>query len=590
MIPVNLKQMLPQGELDPRLIPGLLCGSATVFLTLKWMRRRQTVKKVEEAQKKREESLRHMEDAVLTFERQNGKINMDAIVSMPLAELAAKLKDGSVTPDTALYAYIVKALEVHKQVNCLADFLPECEAQLKEVKKDRAKGLLYGVPVSIKEHYGYKGHDSNCGLARYINIPEQQDSVIVQVLKKQGAIPFVKTNASQSMFNFECSNPINGQTVNPRDHTKTTGGSTGGEGALIGGGGSLLGFGSDIAGSIRIPSSYCGICGLKPTVTRLSAKGIGSPVYGLSSVQLMIGPMARDVDSLVLCLQALLCEEMFRLDNTVPPIPFNENLYSNSTPLRIGYYDTDDYALPVPCMRRAVLETKKLLQQAGHELIQFTPPRVDYMASELFVKGIFADGASTLLDAFEGDIIDTNLKSQISVYRLPRWTKKILSFILRPLFPRIAKELNALCGVRSAKELWAQHAAIQAYREEFMDEWKKLNLDVLLCPAMGPALNIGVLGKLWDASSTTYLYNMLNFPAGVLPVTVVTEDDEEQLKQYKGHYNDHWDNLIKEGARGGVGLPVAVQCVALPWQEELCLRLMKEVERVTHHRKRRCSL
>ncbi|XP_069088849.1 vitamin D3 hydroxylase-associated protein-like isoform X2 [Pleurodeles waltl] len=590
MIPVNLRQMLPEGELDPRLIPGLLCGSATVFLAMKWMRRRQTVKKVEEARKRREESFRQMEDAVLTFERQNGKINTDDIVSMPLVELAAKLRGGSITPDTALYAYIGKALEVHKQVNCLAGFIPECEAQLKEMKKERAKGLLYGVPVSIKEHYGYKGHDSNCGLACYLNTPEQKDSVMVQVLKKQGAIPFVKTSASQSMFNFDCSNPINGQTLNPRNHKKTPGGSSGGEGALIGSGGSVLGFGSDIAGSIRVPSSFCGLCGLKPTVSRLSLKGIASPVNGLSSVQSMIGPMARDVDSLVLCLQALLCEDMFRLDNTVPPIPFNENLYSNSTPLRVGYYDTDGYTMPVPCTRRAVLDTKKLLQQAGHELIQFTPPRVDYVAIELFTKGIFADGGSTLLDAFEGDIIDTNLKSQISVYKLPRWTKKILSFFLKPLFPRIADELNALCGVRSAKELWAHHAAIQAYREEFIDEWKNLKLDVLLCPAMGPALNIGVLGKLWDASTNTHLFNVLNFPAGVVPVTIVIEDDEEQLKQYKGHYNDHWDNLLKQAARGGVGLPVAVQCVALPWQEELCLRLMKEVEQVTHHRRRRCSL
>ncbi|XP_069089325.1 fatty-acid amide hydrolase 1-like [Pleurodeles waltl] len=93
-----------------------------------------------------------------------------------------------------------------------------------------------------------------------------------------------------------------------------------------------------------------------------------------------------------------------------------------------------------------------------------------------------------------------------------------------------------------------------------------------------------------DASTNTHLFNVLNFPAGVVPVTIVTEDDEEQLKQYKGHYNDHWDNLLKQAARGGVGLPVAVQCVALPWQEELCLRLMKEVEQVTHHRRRRCSL
>lgn len=68
---------------------------------------------------------------------------------------------------------------------------------------------------------------------------------------------------------YDCSNPIYGQTVNPHNLQKTSGGSSGGEGALIGGGGSVLGLGSDIGGSIRIPASFCGICGLKPTAGRL---------------------------------------------------------------------------------------------------------------------------------------------------------------------------------------------------------------------------------------------------------------------------------------------------------------------------------
>ncbi|KAJ1169849.1 hypothetical protein NDU88_001737 [Pleurodeles waltl] len=325
------------------------------------------------------------------------------------------------------------ALEVHRQVNCLTGYLPECEEQLQEVMKQKEKGLLYGVPVSIKEHYGYKGHDSNCGLACYLDIPESTDSVMVQVLKKQGAIPFVKTNIPQSMFSFECSNPIYGQTLNPLNHEKTPGGSSGGEGALIGGGGSILGLGSDIGGSIRVPASFCGLCGFKPTGARLSFKGVASPVYGLLAVPASLGPMARDVDSLTLCMRALLCEDLFHLDHNVPPVPFNMEVYSSSAPLRIGYYDTDGYNMPVPCMRRAVQETKTLLEKAGHMLIQFTPPRIDYMSTEIYMRGIFADGGNTLLDAFEGDIVDSNLKSQISVYKLSRWTKKILSFILRPL-------------------------------------------------------------------------------------------------------------------------------------------------------------
>ncbi|MED6289168.1 hypothetical protein CHARACLAT_033551, partial [Characodon lateralis] len=77
---------------------------------------------------------------------------------------------------------------------------------------------------------------------------------------------------------YDCSNPIFGQTVNPYNPQKTSGGSSGGEGALIGGGGSILGIGSDIGGSIRIPASFCGICGFKPTTGRLSSQGI-VPIY-----------------------------------------------------------------------------------------------------------------------------------------------------------------------------------------------------------------------------------------------------------------------------------------------------------------------
>ncbi|NXA06520.1 VDHAP protein, partial [Sapayoa aenigma] len=229
-----------------------------------------------------------------------------------------------------------EALEVNREVNCVTDFVHGCEDQLQKLKKQKEKGLLYGIPISIKDHINCKGHISSGGMVKFLGQVKEEDSVIVQVLKHQGAIPFVKTNIPQTMINYDCSNLIFGQTLNPLNHQKSPGGSSGGEGALIAGGGSILGIGSDVAGSIRLPSSFCGLCGLKPTGNRISTSSSAfSDNAFVLAVTGMLGPMARDVDSLALCMKALLCEEMFQLDPTVPPIPFNEEVRLRCNPVSL---------------------------------------------------------------------------------------------------------------------------------------------------------------------------------------------------------------------------------------------------------------
>uniref|UniRef100_A0A4W6DHG6 Fatty acid amide hydrolase n=1 Tax=Lates calcarifer TaxID=8187 RepID=A0A4W6DHG6_LATCA len=465
--------------------------------------------------------------------------------------LTKKLQEGKLSPEDVFYSYVEKTLDVNKKLNCCTGFLLESFDQLKTVDSNK-DGLLYGVPVSIKENYSYKNHDVSCGVIVNLDQPAQEDSVLIEVLKRQGAIPFVRTNLPQALLNYDCSNPIYGQTVNPHNLQKTSGGSSGGEGALIGGGGSVLGLGSDIGGSIRIPASFCGICGFKPTAGRLSTQGL-RPIYrGQKSVLSSPGPMARDVDSLALCMQALLCDHMFSLDPTVPPIPFNVQTYQSSKPLRIGYLENDGFMQPSPSMARGVREVKALLEQAGHTLVPYNPLKIDYAIIDLTIRGIFADGANTLLQKLEGSPLDPCLREQVFPYYFPTWLKKTLSFLLKPL----------------------------DYIHETIAHWRRCNIDVLLCPVIGPAYNFLYCGKVTTVLSYTILYNLLNFPAGVVPVSTVTAVDEEELKHYKGIYRDHWDKLFKQAVSGGEGLPVAVQCVALPWQDELCLRFMKEVEQL----------
>uniref|UniRef100_A0A667XJB3 Fatty-acid amide hydrolase 1 n=1 Tax=Myripristis murdjan TaxID=586833 RepID=A0A667XJB3_9TELE len=481
--------------------------------------------------------------------------------------------------EEAVLKYREATLDVNKRLNCCTGILLESFDQLKTVGSSK-EGLLYGVPISIKENIDYKGYDSTCGVVSRLEQPAPVDSVLVEVLKRQGAIPFVKTNIPQSMLNYDCGNPIYGQTLHPRNPQKTPGGSSGGEGALIATGGSLLGCGTDIGGSIRFPASFCGICGFKPTAGRLSSKGISSISRGQKSVLASVGPLARDVDSLALFMQAVLCDHLFSLDPTVPPIPFNLEIYQSSRPLRIGYFEDDSYQQPSPSMIRSLREVKALLERAGHTVVPFTLPRIRYALMELTLKGVLADGGVTMLNSLKGCPLDPCLSSQILPYYLPNPVKKLLSFLLKPLFPRGAASLNSLRGVGSVPGLWKQHASVEDYIHETIAEWRRCELDVLLCPMLGPAFKALYPGKLTCATSYTIIYNALNFPAGAVPVDTVTAEDEEELKHYEGKFKDFWDRLFKEAVSGAEGLPTAVQCVALPWQDELCLRFMREVEQL----------
>ncbi|XP_071773720.2 fatty-acid amide hydrolase 1 [Centroberyx gerrardi] len=575
----NTKPLLPGAELLnwTVILTAAACGMGALVLVVKRFSHQKVQNKILKARNRRAESLQRAVRAVSQYKDTHPGTDTPLILSLSLPELTKQLKQGSLSPEEVFYSYMEKALDVNKRLNCCTEVLLESFDQLKVVDSSK-EGLLYGVPVSIKDNFGYKDHDSSCGLIGRLDQPASKDSVLVEVLKRQGAVPFVKTNVPQGLLNYDCSNPIYGQTLNPHNLQKTSGGSSGGEGALIGGGGSILGFGTDIGGSIRIPSSFCGICGIKPTSGRLSSQGISCGTPGQKSVLSAPGPMARDVDSLALCMQALLCDHMFSLDPTVPPMPFNLQVYQSSRPLRIGYYENDSYLQPSPSMLRGLREVKALLERAGHTLVPYFPPKITFAMQDLILKGVLADGAVTLLSNLKEGPVDPCLAPQVLPYYLPHSVKKLLSILLKPLYPRIAECIGATGGVGSVANLWKQHSSVEDYIQDTIAEWRRCEMDVLLCPMLGPAYNFLYCGKLTSVLSNTMLYNLLNFPTGVVPVSTVTAEDEEELKHYKGNFRDLWDKLFKWAVAGAEGLPVAVQCITLPWQDELCLRFMREVE------------
>ncbi|CAH1242951.1 FAAH [Branchiostoma lanceolatum] len=562
----------------PVVVGSTLVGVLTLYVGHKVYTRQQFKRKVRRKNEERQKALKDVLSSLHTDDKEV-EAKRKEIISLTLPQLSQQLKDGQLSAVQVLQAYQEKAFAVHDDLNCVTEPIPNALAKAEEL--DRAgqrSGLLHGVPVSIKDNINIKGMASTLGLVKFLENYAQEDSVIVQVLKKQGAVPFVKTNVPQTMLDTGCSNPLFGKTLNPHDPTRSPGGSSGGEAALIGGGGSVLGIGNDIAGSIRIPAHFCGICGFKPTANRLSTRGYFNCSPGIQGVISTCGPMARDVDSLVLVMKALLVPDMFELDPLVPPIPFRHEIYESKKPLKIGYFLDWELKLATPAITRAVKITKEALEKAGHKLVPFQPPKSDHAFHDMISKLLLADGGKTIRNRMAGEIVDPRLRLGLPFLTMSYFWRKVVGVLLKPISPRMSR-IQSHRLLRTIYDLWQRLVEREEYVREFLAAWEEADIDVLLCPATPmPAFTYKGAPSLYETATYTSIFNLLNFPAGVVPVTMVTEEDDRLLDDYIGSDNDIFDRYVRQVSKGAVGMPVAVQCVALPWQEEACLRLMKEVE------------
>lgn len=508
------------------------------------------------------------------------KEKAERITRLSITELEQRLQSGELSAVEVCECYQAVALEVDRKLNCVVEPIWEAEEMaLERDQKTGKKGPLHGMPVSIKENYYIKGYDCTAGMQRCIGDPVSEDAVVVKVLKRQGAVPFVRTNVPQTMMTFECSNPIYGRTLNPQDTNRGPGGSSGGEGALIAAGGSILGIGTDIGGSIRIPANMCGICGLKPTAGRISGAGTHKLTKGQTLVKSASGMLSRDVDGVTMAMRALLCQYMFDLDPTVPPIPFREEIYQDKKPIRIGYYLDDGYIPSVPSMHRAVEKAKSILESRGHKLIPMQPVDARRMF-RLFLDTVGADGTKTYLTCMKDDIYDSTVRQFFYTSHLPGVLKKMIGWIMSVISrDEIAGYMvKALSGFGTVYEYWNHALDIEDYKDDTLALWRSLGIDAVICPGFAfPAIPHNTFGDLVGGCVYSTMYNLLNYPAGVLPVTKVTEQDIKDMANYPN--KTKFEKNIKKMMLGGtVGLPCGVQCVALPYQEELVIRLMKEVE------------
>ena len=479
--------------------------------------------------------------------------------------------------------------------------LPDAEKWVDEVD---LKGPLAGIPVSLKDTLQVRGFDASVGYSSFTRKPIAQDGIMVQLLKKAGAIPHAKTACPITLLSFESSNDTWGVAKNPHNTKYSPGGSTGGESALLALNGSRIGIGSDVAGSVRAPAAWAGCFSLRCSTGRWPKMGFNTSMPGQEGIPSVYSPMARTLDDLTYFTKSFIGLNAWEVDYTVHPIPWRDELYTSTadlatttdtnTKLRIGVMLSDGVVPPTPAIRRAINLTATALRKAGHTVIDLPTTSLPSSAQPALALQIASillcgDGGATYKRQFRSFERNDPGAAQISFYMgLPRPVKYLWYLYTRyvkrdPLWASILRYFHPL----SANENWQWVAKREAFRATWFDWWNQpeQQFDFILCPANStPALPHGAMKDAVAACGYTFLFNLLDYTAGVIPVCKV---DPEKDALSHGDNDAVWGRGGNGIARGAYkhydavkmeGLPCAVQVVGRRLTEEKTLGCMRVVE------------
>ncbi|XP_035214801.1 fatty-acid amide hydrolase 2-A-like isoform X1 [Stegodyphus dumicola] len=263
-------------------------------------------------------------------------------------KLAQEIREGKLKSEDVMKAYIARIVEVDPIINAtverrFVDALQEAreadaliasgvytEQQLAEEKP------LLGVPLSVKVLLTVKGFRSTAASLLFKDVKAAEDAPTVAIMKNAGAIVLATTNSAEMGMNFETNNKAHGKTSHPYDTSRTSGGSSGGESALICAGGSVIGLGNDMLGSIRVPCHFTGLFGHKPTRGLVSADGCFPVPDPKIHNFIYTGPMCRYAEDLVTTMSVLTSQNE-------KPVKFGKQV--NFSKLKLFYLLSEDVPL-----------------------------------------------------------------------------------------------------------------------------------------------------------------------------------------------------------------------------------------------------
>lgn len=549
------------------------CSTLLVYSLIKYLRRRSKAKKISaQGKMKLESKLSNPLPSLPSISSEKTTL----ILSLKAHELVKHIEDKTLTPMEILSVYITRCVEHGRSLNLSAEelFLDS----ISRIFSIPESGLLLGVPISIKDEIFQENCSSSGGVVRLSQTKDSYDSILVSLLRAQGALPFVRGNAMQLMMWFETTNNLYGTALNPWDKSRSPGGSSGGDAGLVAAGCVPLAIGSDIAGSIRIPSAYCGVYGFKPSSRRItSAECVATHPTAIVPLELVVkasyGPIGRCVDDLALVAKSWWRRELWGNDDTVIPLEFNEAEYKKEGKLRIGFFDYNQVFECAPVVKQVLKETLAGLKELGHELVEV---KTDVMpkATELFIEATYAIPGKFMLEELGGEepawvYMKSYYQAKSSFFdSLFRLKCFFTGYKRLAYYLKFAKEASFAEFCRIAR-------GISEVKGEFGQYWNELGIDAIVCPIwplVAPLHRSTV--KVAHAFSYSFFWNLMDYPAGVVPVRLVGDGEDV----YESDVRDSFVKTAKDIMTGSKGLPVCVQVVGKAYQDEKTLRVMKIVE------------
>ncbi|ODV84083.1 hypothetical protein CANARDRAFT_9076 [[Candida] arabinofermentans NRRL YB-2248] len=494
-----------------------------------------------------------------------------SIIEKSATELLQLQAAGKLTATEIVRAYCHRSALSHQLTSCLVEiFYDEAFKTAKKLdeyfeKTGQLIGPLHGIPISLKDQVNLPNITTSLGYlapfqsSKYESIicnkTKDTESYVAQILSQAGCVFYVKTTVPMAMLSNETHSNIS-QTLNANDRTKSSGGSSGGEGALLASYGSIIGLGTDIGGSIRIPSVMAGIFGLRSSSNRLPYLNVSNSYENQTIVCSVIGPMCRYVTDLQLVFRILINAQPWIGDPKVVPIEYRKSMEVSSLEgLNVGVLRWDGELMPHPPILRAIDELADNMKAKGVDVVSISQPPIKHSLL-----------GQLLLNLYGADNLD-------EVKRFAKMSGEPL-----PSSFKIASEIQDRHA--TLEEYFAFAGLKHKYQQIYDEFWNGTNeltkngkmLDCYILPGYSctgwtNGDNV-VIGNVY----TRHL-NVLDYSVITIPVSKVKETDVS----FEREFVDEKDKACWEyyDVKKYVGLPVTLQLVCRRYQEEKCISIAK---------------